>query len=168
MAGPETFGFDGAPINSVDALGLSCRRDNFLKKISSGELRDAKEFNNIPGTSGHARSKHGVKFDDPRLLDTLNQPDRVFTGFSERGRPLDVYYKGGNVAFTEAGDKTSVVTAYGPMAAKNGNEPFRVEKLENPSGWRNQERWAEVKASQGAPTTVIYPSQKDWQEDWHK
>ncbi|APR87928.1 Rhs-family protein [Minicystis rosea] len=164
FGGRNLNAFDGSPSNDVDPLGLECRRDNFLRKVRGKDLSGAPPFGK-DGQAGHARSKHGVDPDDAASV--LNSPDRIFSGVNKNGRPVDIYVKGGNVVITEAGNKTSVITAYGSFATKGGSSPVDPEKWANPANWDPGARYAEIQASERGPLNIIYPNTDHWHQDWY-
>jgi hypothetical protein len=112
----------------------------------------------VPGssTAGHARSKHG--FSNQAQAEILNNPERVFSGVNRNGRAVDIYYKNGDVVITEAGNKTSVITAYG-RSSRGGGTAVAPEK------WATDPAFVEIKP--GPPAEVIYPNRERWERnDW--
>ena len=81
------------------------------------------------------------------VADLLNKPGRKFSGWNEStpSREVDIYWRDGDVAITEAGDKTSVITAYGKSSPKM---PSFV-----PPKWAEDSRYVEIK-----PQEVTYPN----------
>lgn len=129
------------------------RIENFERTVSPKEVHGAPEG---PGGSaaGHARSKHG--WTDEMVADLLNKPGRKFSGWNESTPPreVDIYWRNGDVAITEAGNKTSVITAYGKSSPK---KPSFV-----PPKWADDSRYVEIK-----PQEVTYPNRERWEaDDW--
>ncbi len=123
---------------------LKTRRDeNFKSTIT--DFREASPMMSASGgttAAGHARSKH---WDEPtaraRVIATLNNPERVFTGVYEAsGRQVDIYWRDNSVVITEAGQKGVVVTSYGP-AFEAGSSPV------DPSKWSSDPDYQEVPTS---------------------
>ncbi len=133
------------------------RFDNFRETIDPKDIKGAPDFGGS-GTSGHARSKHGVS--NQVQAEILNKPDRIFSGKNSNGRDVDIYYKNGSVVITEAGNKSSVITAYGQVDAK-----AKTPKPVDPGKWTNDPSYVEIKVS-GA-NEVIYPNKERWDlNDW--
>ncbi|MFI5843472.1 hypothetical protein ACIA8K_27570 [Catenuloplanes sp. NPDC051500] len=133
------------------------RFDNFRRRVEPNELRGAPP-SATGRPAGHADSKHGV--DRAAQADILNNPERTFTGYNKNGREVDIYYKDGSVAITEAGKKDSVITAYGKADTTHANpKPVKPEK------WADDAAYVEVQPSPA--NTVIYPNRQRWEEqDW--
>jgi uncharacterized protein RhaS with RHS repeats len=166
--GLETFGFDGNPTEAIDPLGLSCRRNNFLRQVNENDLRDAPAWG-PQGKIGHA-SEHNVP--KSRQVDVLNSPERIFSGINANthngGRPVDVYYKDGSAVITEAGDKTSVITAYGNISKRKGDKPVPPSRWDGSKAWEGpNERYVEVVAKPDRPPEIIHPDKKSWDDDWY-
>ncbi len=122
-----------------DGVGI----ENLRRQVTPGEL-----------TGGHARSKHGIKRNVE--ADLLNNPGRVFTGTNENGRRVDIYWRAGSVAITAAGDKTSTITAYGPLSNKGSTSYV------DPDKWATDENYVEVDLSQPG-TNVKFPNSTTFQ-----
>jgi hypothetical protein len=86
--------------------------------------------------------------------DLLNRHERIFSGYNDYGREVDVYYRAEDVVITEAGKKNSVITAYGISSLKNGNDPAKVER------WADNPRYVEIKGRQ-----VVFPDRTQWEAD---
>lgn len=172
---PNNYAYTTNPLRYIDPLGLTvCERfNNFRRQVSPGELHGAPPP--YPGgRPGHAQSKHGVS---PRVqADILNNPDRVFSGHYQgtnhhTGQPytreVDVYYVAGpngghgSVVITEAGNKNSVITAYG-LVDTRATTPRPVD----PSQWANDPNYVEINTS-GGVNEVVYPNRERWERnDW--
>lgn len=129
------------------------RIENFERPVTSTEIHGAPEG---PGGSpaGHARSKHG--WTDEMVADLVNKPARRFSGWntSKPAREVDIYWRDGDVAITEAGDKTSVITAYGKSSPRDAS-------YVDPK-WADDARYVEVTSRE-----VSYPSRERWEaDDW--
>src|SRR5262249_33464369 len=85
---------------------------NAYRKITRDELEPAPT---IRGKDGQLVEAHPNKHSMPKdvQLDILNNWDQMWTGMSENGRPVDIYYKDGRVVVTQQGNKNQIVTAYG-------------------------------------------------------
>lgn len=86
--------------------------------------------------------------------DLLNRPERIFSGINDKGREVDVYYRNEDVVITEAGKKTSVITAYGRSSPKNGNDAVKVKR------WADNPRYVEIKGNE-----VVHPDRSQWEAD---
>lgn len=134
------------------------RLANLRLKVRPQDMKGAPP---APGsnTPGHARSAHG--WTDEMQAQLVNAPDRVFSGFNDSATPreVDVYWRNnGDVVITEAGKKTSVITAYGPSSTRGGNSPAPVEK------WANSPKYVEIKGNE-----IVYPDHAQWVADgWPK
>lgn len=144
-----------APVKDLKAN--QARFDNFRQTVDPKDIKGAPDVANS-GTTGHARSKHGVS--NQVQADILNKPDRIFSGKNKNGREVDIYYKDGSVVITEAGNKRSVITSYGKVDAK-AKTPTAVD----PSKWANDANYVEIKVN--GPNQVIYPNLERWKlGDW--
>jgi Domain of unknown function (DUF4157) len=83
-------------------------------------------------SSGHARSAHGWKVTDPRLLEIRNNPDKIYVGTNANGNQVAVFLKDADVVITDLGDTQAVITAYGENAPKNAS-PVSDKWASNPS-----------------------------------
>src|SRR5690606_15143470 len=118
---------------------------NFGRQVRAGELRDAPaDPRSSRPREGHASAGpggHGVS--RGQQSDILNDPQRIFTGTNESGRPVDIYFRDGSCVITVAGDKTQVITSYGrvsrsrPRGQAEGT-PVAPERWSDPSRWRNR------------------------------
>lgn len=127
---------------------------NFRERVLPGEIKGAPPVAR-GGTPGHARSKHGVSNED--ISKILNDPDRIFTGTNENGREIDVYYMEGSVAITVAGEKKSVITAYGLVSKRSGH-PI------SPDRWASDERYVEICVRN--ENEVIFANRDRWTVGW--
>lgn len=85
---------------------------HFFEQIT----KDKMEKFEAPGRPrGHASSKHGLNIRDPKVLNILNNPDRLFTGKNSRANFIDIYFKDGSVVITDAGNKNKVITVFGKL-----------------------------------------------------
>jgi hypothetical protein len=133
------------------------RFDNFRETIKPSEIKGAPPAEGS-ATAGHARSAHGVS--NTVQANILNEPDRIFSGRNTNGREVDIYYKDGSVAITEAGNKRSVITAYG-LADTKKKKPTAV----SPEKWDNDPSYVEIKFDKG--NEVLYPNKERWEaNDW--
>ena len=130
---------------------FKARVANFKRTVKSNEIRGAPPG---PGGSrpGHAESDHG--WTGKMQADLLNRPERIFSGINDKGREVDVYYRNEDVVITEAGKKTSVITAYGRSSPKNGNDPVKVKR------WADNPRYVEIKGNE-----VVHPDRSQWEAD---
>jgi hypothetical protein len=130
---------------------FKARMANFGRAVKPNEIRGAPPG---PGGSrpGHAESDHG--WSDKMQADLLNRPERIFSGINDKGREVDVYYRAEDVVITEAGKKTSVITAYGRSSRKNGNDPVKVKR------WADNPRYVEIKGNE-----VVHPDRSQWEAD---
>ncbi|HWO59066.1 MAG TPA: RHS repeat-associated core domain-containing protein [Umezawaea sp.] len=171
---PNPYAYTTDPLRFIDPLGLTmCERfENFRRQVTPGEIHGAPPP--YPGgRPGHAGSKHRVS--NRVQADILNNPDRVFSGHYEgtnhhTGQPysreVDVYFRDdgdgtGSVVITEAGNKNSVITAYGTIDTRTAS-PRAVD----PEQWAGNPRYVEVNTS-GRVNEVIYPNRERWERnDW--
>ncbi|MEU0874304.1 putative T7SS-secreted protein [Nocardia brasiliensis] len=164
---PNPYAYTSNPLRFIDPLGLTpaaCERfANFYRQVTPRDLHDAPAP--YPGgRGGHADSKHGVK---PNVqASILNNPERIFSGDYHgtnhlTGQPyirqVDVYYRNGSVVITEAGDKTSVITAYG-LIDKKTSRPRPLD----PEKWAGNPHYVEIRSNGGA-NEVIYPDRERWE-----
>ncbi|QBS39431.1 putative T7SS-secreted protein [Nocardia sp. CS682] len=175
---PNPYAYTTNPLRFIDPLGLTpsaCERfDNFHRQVTPGELERAPAP--YPGgNEGHAYSKHRVT---PQVqASILNNPDRIFSGTYHgenfiTGQPytreVDVYYREGSrdpnrgsVVITEAGNKNSVITAYGLIDRRVPN-PKGV-KVDN---WAGNPHYVEIRTNNGAHE-VVFPNRESWERnDW--
>jgi hypothetical protein len=150
----ELSGQRGSEAGEAHAARLQrfkARVANFKRTVKSNEIRSAPPG---PGGSrpGHAESDHG--WTDKLQADLLNRPERIFSGINDKGREVDVYYRNADVVITEAGKKTSVITAYGRSSPKNGNDPVKVKR------WADNPRYVEIKGNE-----VVHPDRGQWEAD---
>ncbi|MDE1464978.1 RHS repeat-associated core domain-containing protein [Spartinivicinus poritis] len=180
LGGINNYQYAPNPVNGVDPLGLECKQgkelDDYRKennigfdengvyrgKIPAGNSHvfekvtkdDVYDFD-MPGrTKGHAASKHNVNIKNPKVLDILNEPENVYTGKNKNGNYVDIYHKNGSVVITDAGNKRSIITAYGKVEGGKRAKPVRVDQWEDPNyerngeirGWdhSSNERYAEI------------------------
>lgn len=144
--GSETPAARGTRLQTFKA-----RIANFERTVKPNEVKGAPPWG-PGGRPGHAESDHG--WTKQMQADLLNRPERFFSGFNEKGREVDVYYRAEDVVITEAGKKTSVITAYGVSSPKNGNDPAKVGQ------WANNPRYVEIKGRE-----VVYPDRSQWEAD---
>ncbi|HET6870662.1 MAG TPA: hypothetical protein VFH80_32425 [Solirubrobacteraceae bacterium] len=130
---------------------FKARIANFERTVKPNEVKGAPPWG-PGGRPGHAESDHG--WTKQMQADLLNRPERVFSGLNDRGREVDVYYRADDVVITEAGKKTSVITAYGVSSPKNGNDPAKVGR------WANNPRYVEIKGN-----NVVYPDKGQYEAD---
>jgi tRNA A-37 threonylcarbamoyl transferase component Bud32 len=93
----------------------------FGQKTDPKDIKGAQPW--PPGSKhapGHAEAGHAVNVE--QQAEILNNPDRVFTGVNDNGRPVDIYWKGDNVVITPAGSRNEVITAYGVFSERNHNQ----------------------------------------------
>ncbi|MEV6561597.1 putative T7SS-secreted protein [Nocardia sp. NPDC051756] len=175
---PNPYAYTTNPLRFIDPLGLTpsaCERfDNFNRQVTPGELQRAPAP--YPGgRAGHADTKHRVT---PQVqASILNNPDRVFSG-TFRGenhitgqpytREVDIYYRAshndparGSVVITEAGNKNSVITAYGLIDRRVPNpKPVKVDN------WAGNPDYVEIRTNNGA-NEVVFPNRERWERnDW--
>lgn len=89
---------------------------HFFQSVTVDTVQNVPTF---PGRDpGHAfgsnvdgRKAHNVSKKD--VISILNDPDRVFSGINRNGNSVDIYWKNGSVVITDAGNKNSVISAYG-------------------------------------------------------
>ena len=79
----------------------------------------------------------------------MNEPDHIFTGVNDNDRLVGIYIKDGTAVITDAGDKTSVITALG----RDARPPMPDY---TPSRWSGDPNYVEVDLS-GGGQTVVYP-----------
>lgn len=130
---------------------FKARIANFGRTVKPNEVKGAPPWG-PGGRPGHAESDHG--WTKQMQADLLNRPERFFSGLNDKGREVDVYYRADDVVITEAGKKTSVITAYGVSSPKNGNDPAKVAR------WANNPRYVEIKGRE-----VVYPDRSQWEAD---
>ncbi|MFB8281304.1 putative T7SS-secreted protein [Nocardia colli] len=173
---PNPYAYPSNPLRFIDPLGLTptaCERlANFDRQVTPGELERAPAP--YPGGDiGHALERHGVTPEVQASI--LNNPDRVFSGRYEgkhkiTGEPytrdVDVYYQAGtneytrgSVVITEAGNKRSVITAYGLIDKRKPK--VRGAKLEN---WAGHPNYVEIRTTDGAHE-VVYPNRELWERN---
>ncbi|MGW4845764.1 putative T7SS-secreted protein [Nocardia brasiliensis] len=164
---PNPYAYTSNPLRFIDPLGLTpaaCERfANFYRQVTPRDLHNAPAP--YPGgRGGHADSKHRVKPDVQASI--LNNPERIFSGDYHgtnhlTGQPyirqVDVYYRNGSVVITEAGDKTSVITAYG-LIDKKTSRPRPLD----PEKWAGNPHYVEIRRNAGA-NEVIYPDRERWE-----
>lgn len=143
---PESATARGARLQN-----FKVRIANFERTVKPNEVKGAPPWG-PGGRPGHAESDHG--WTKQMQADLLNRPERFFSGLNEKGREVDVYYRAEDVVITEAGKKTSVITAYGVSSPKNGNDPAKVGR------WANNPRYVEIKGRE-----VVYPDRSQWDAD---
>ncbi len=138
-------------------LAESNRRfENFRRSVDPKDIKGAPAVEG-GGTTGHARSKHGVSTSEQATI--LNNPEIIFSGRNKNGRDVDIYYKDGSVVITVAGDKTSVITSYGAIAKKGGSSPLTPDK------WAGDPSYVEVRIN--SSNEVIYPNETRFRlGDW--
>ncbi|MGK8524310.1 RHS repeat-associated core domain-containing protein [Nocardia asteroides] len=175
---PNPYAYTTNPLRFIDPLGLTptaCERfENFDRQVTPGELRKAPApFEG--GPEGHAYDKHRVT---PQVqASVLNNPDRIFSGLYHgenfiTGQPytreVDIYFLAGDrdptrgsVVITEAGNKNSVITAYGLIdRSVRAPKPVKVEK------WSENPNYVEIRKNDGAHE-VVYPNRERWERnDW--
>jgi hypothetical protein len=149
---PESGELSGHRSARADRLDrFKARMTNFAQTVKPSEVKPAP-----PGPdgsrAGHAETDHG--WTKQMQADLLNRPERVFSGINENGRDVDIYYRGEDVVITEAGKKTSVITAYGRSSRKGGNDPVKVKR------WADNPRYVEIKGRE-----VVYPDRGQWEAD---
>jgi hypothetical protein len=127
------------------------RMANFAQTVKPNEVKPAPPGPN-GSRAGHAETEHG--WTKQMQADLLNRPERVFSGINEKGRDVDIYFRGEDVVITEAGKKTSVITAYGRSSPKGGNDPVKVKR------WAGNPRYVEIKRNE-----VIHPDRSQWEAD---
>ena len=164
LGGPNVYAFGGAPSDVVDPFGLDCRTDNFRRDVTADELHGAPPFGDS-GTAGHSRSKHGVS--NAQAAELMNDPERIFSGVNKNGRNVDIYYRNGSAVITEAGDRTSVITAYGRFSPKGANSPIDPERWADPARWDSGARYVEIGTNKKGPLEVIYPNRSEWEAGWY-
>jgi hypothetical protein len=142
----ETAAAHGARLQRFKA-----RMANFAQTVKPNEVRPAPPGSN-GSRAGHAETEHG--WTKQMQADLLNRPERVFSGINEKGRDVDIYFRGEDVVITEAGKKTSVITAYGRSSPKGGNDPVKVKR------WADNPRYVEIKGN-----NVVYPDRGQWEAD---
>jgi len=71
---------------------------------------------------------------------------------------VDIYYRDGSVVITNAGDKTSVITAYGKI------DQVRPSAV-NPAQWSNSRAYVEINPAN--PNEAIYSSRGAWEAAGH-
>ncbi|WP_051116387.1 eCIS core domain-containing protein [Amycolatopsis nigrescens] len=129
------------------------RVGNYKRPTSAKEVKGAPPFEE--GTApGHGRSKHNVSNEETAKI--LNSPGRIFTGVSDRGRLVDIYWKDGSVVITEAGKKNSVITSYGLVDGR-AKKPTAV----SPEKWTSDPRYMEVSLERDA-VVVIHATRDRW------
>ncbi|WP_280433891.1 RHS repeat-associated core domain-containing protein [Nocardia carnea] len=177
---PNPYAYTTNPLRFVDPLGLTptaCEMfDNFRRQVTPGELRGAPPP--YPGgRPGHAQSKHGVSTQVQASI--LNSPDRIFSG-TYRGkhhrtrepytREVDIYYQAaspndptaGSVVITEAGNKNSVITAYG-LIDKKADNPRPV----SPELWADDPDYVEIRVNNDGSNEVEYTDRERFERnDW--
>ncbi|WLQ16197.1 DUF6531 domain-containing protein [Hahella aquimaris] len=179
--GLNLYAYTPDPLTWIDPFGLSCekgkeldeyRRQNRIGFDENGVYRgvlpqsnnhfferltkdDVYDFD-MPGRrSGHGQSKHGVNIKDRKVLDILNDPERIFTGKNKNGNYIDIYFKDGNAVFTDAGNKRSIITVYGKIDPRQ-KKPVKDDQWADPLyerivddkkqvvGWKEGEYYAEI------------------------
>ncbi|ASF07181.1 hypothetical protein NBRGN_080_00320 [Nocardia brasiliensis NBRC 14402] len=164
---PNPYAYTSNPLRFIDPLGLTptaCERfANFYRQVTPKELQRAPAP--YPGGRiGHALQKHGVTPEVQASI--LNNPQRIFSGDYHGKhhvtkepyiRPVDVYYSKGSIVVTEAGNKNSVITAYG-LIDKNEKKP----KALKPEKWAESEHYVEITRNNGAHE-VVYPTRESWE-----
>lgn len=142
---------ESAAAHTARLQKFKARVANFERTVKPNEVKGAPPWG-PGGRPGHAESDHG--WTKQMQADLLNRPERFFSGLNDRGREVDVYYRAEDVVITEAGKKTSVITAYGVSSPKNGNDPAKVGR------WANNPRYVEIKGRE-----VVYPDRSQWEAD---
>ncbi|MGW6421345.1 putative T7SS-secreted protein [Nocardia sp. NPDC055053] len=170
---PNPYAYATNPLRFIDPLGLTptaCERfDNFRRQVTPDELHDAPAP--YPGgRDGHASEKHHVSRAVQASI--LNNPDRIFSG-NYQGvnhltnqpytRAVDIYYQNGSVVITDAGNKSSVITAYGLI---DRNRSHRRRAVDPDRKWANDPNFVEIRTRNG-DNEVIYPDRGSWERnDW--
>lgn len=164
LGGLNCYLYINNPIKWVDPIGLSGRCfKHFFERVKAKELEGSRGTSTR--ASGHARSKHGVR--NEVAAEILNHPERIFSGINKNGNPVDIYYSNGSVVITDAGNKRSVITAYGQISTKGSNKPAVPSRWVESSKWQNGERYVEINRSSSGMTEVIYPDRQSWEENWY-
>lgn len=149
----ETESVAAAPSDSQNSHS---RFTNFRDKVTPKEIRGAPPVEGS-NTAGHARSKHGVKPEEITAI--VNEPERIFTGVNTNGREVDIYYKQSSVVITEAGNKRSVITAYGTIS-KRSPSPVDPDKK-----WSSDPQYVEIRLNDS--NEIIFPNRERWERgDW--
>ncbi|KAF0846222.1 putative T7SS-secreted protein [Nocardia caishijiensis] len=167
---PNPHSYTTNPLRFIDPLGLrptDCERfKNFHRQVAPGDLHGAPPP--YPGGyPGHALSKHRVSAQVQASI--LNNPERIFSGNFHgvnhlTGQPytrsVDIYYNNGSVVITEAGNKSSVITAYG-LIDKRSSSPRAV----NPDKkWADDPNFVEIRLNNNH-NEVIYPNRENWERN---
>ncbi|ABC28802.1 Rhs family protein [Hahella chejuensis KCTC 2396] len=144
LGGDNNYQYAPNPTGWGDPFGLTCKEgkeldnyriENGIGFDKNGVYRGVIPFSNdhvfeiidkndvydfdMPGrTPGHSGDKHKINIKDPKVLEILNSPDRIFTGRNKWGNHVDIYYKEGSAVFTDAGNKRSIISVYGRIEGK--------------------------------------------------
>ncbi|MFI1236225.1 putative T7SS-secreted protein [Nocardia salmonicida] len=175
---PNPYAYTTNPLRFIDPLGLTpaaCERfENFRRQVTPDELSDAP----APyegGRPGHAWDKHMVSREVQASI--LNNPDRIFSGTYHgtnhiTGEPytrqVDIYFRAGqrdttnslgSVVITEAGNKSSVVTAYGLIDGRPG---IRKRPVNADKNWANDPDYVEIRLRDDIDE-VVFPDRASWE-----
>jgi len=129
VLGPRTL-FEGKDSLLLDILHNFTKdidlKKNMSQQVVKDDLSDADSFPFGNTIGGHASTKHNASKQDMAIV--LNNPDKLYTGFSKAYRQVDLYYKDGRVVVTEKGDKTKIITSYNTRSTKSfDQDPNLVE-----------------------------------------
>lgn len=128
--------------------------ENYRRQIKPTEISGSQPVKGGK-TPGHPYSKHLVKLEVQAGI--MNKPDRIFSGYNDNGRLVDIYYKDKSVVITEFGSKERVITAYGMIDQRAAKpKPVNVEKFVN------NPRYVEIKLEGKGAANVIYPNETRW------
>jgi hypothetical protein len=88
----------------------------------------------------------------------VNNPERRFSGFNDSTPPreVDVYYRPStqDVVITVAGDKTTVITAYGASSPKLP-DPVKADYAQR--RWIDNPNFVEIVIERAGGTNVVFP-----------
>lgn len=180
---PNPYAYTTNPLRFIDPLGLTptaCERfENFRRQVTPDELYNAPAPYEH-GREGHAWDKHMVSREVQASI--LNNPDRIFSG-TYRGtdhitgepytRQVDIYFRAGqrdttnslgSVVITEAGNKRSVITAYGLI---DGRPSIRKRPVNADKVWAHDPDYVEIRRRGDDIDEVVFPDRASWEgNDW--
>ncbi|MGC4064599.1 MAG: RHS repeat-associated core domain-containing protein [Polyangiaceae bacterium] len=122
--GLNLYGFDGAPTDVVDPLGLAGNKHENIAgqggvTVNPKDIKGARPW---PDAKPGHPDAHGVSRED--MADIMNDPKTSVyrgTNTSKTPRPVDFYHRDGTTVVTEQGEPTRVITAFGKLATKGDN-----------------------------------------------
>jgi hypothetical protein len=118
------------PLPLTDEQALRQSLASRYAHVDPSDLRGARPHG-TNGRPGHPNA-HGMNYADH--VNNINNAERRFIGVNRNGRPVNIFYRAGNVTITEADDVTRIITGYG--------QDFT--KAVDPSRWTNDPLFHEI------------------------